>query len=122
MITLEDCIAIGWDKCIQAVHAVGAATAFIQNAKRIHVLTVEEPQEETADPHRLVEYLAWHGLNAEGKVVPRAHEQVGHALLATAREIEASLLVMGATPTIASKRQCSEARPYMRCAKVTTHS
>jgi hypothetical protein len=48
-----------------------------------------------ADPQRPVEYLAWHGLDAEGRVVPRTHEEVGHALLSAAQEIEASLLVMG---------------------------
>jgi nucleotide-binding universal stress UspA family protein len=88
-------VAIAWDASIQAVRAVGAATPFLQAAQSIHVLSIEEQHEETADPQRLVEYLAWHGLESEGTVVPRAHEQVGRALLAAAQDIEASLLVMG---------------------------
>ena len=88
-------IAIAWDASVQAVHAVDAAGAFLQNAKRIQVLSVEEFYEDTADPQRLVEYLAWHGLNAEGRVVRRTHEAVGNALLSAAQKIEASLLVMG---------------------------
>ena len=88
-------IAIAWDASVQAVHAVDAAGAFLQDAKDIQVLSVEEFYEDTADPQRLVEILAWHGLDAEGRVVPRTHEAVGHALLSAAQDIEASLLVMG---------------------------
>jgi len=88
-------IAIAWDASVQAVHAVDAAAAFLEDAKDIQVLSVEELYEDTADPQKLVEYLAWHGLDAEARVLPRAHEAVGHALLSAAQEIEASLLVMG---------------------------
>ncbi len=88
-------VAIAWDASIQAVRAVAAAAAFLQDAKDIQVLSIDEHYGYTVDPERLVEYLAWHGLSAEGRVVQKTHEEVGHALLSAAREIEASLLVMG---------------------------
>jgi len=88
-------VAIAWDASIPAVRAVGAAGTFLRDAKDIQVLSIEEQYEDTADPQKVVEYLAWHGLNAEGRVIPRAHEEVGHALLAAAQKTEASLLIMG---------------------------
>lgn len=88
-------IAIAWDGSVQAVHVVDAAAAFLEDAKDINVLSVEELYEDTANPQGLVEYLAWHGLDAEARVIPRTHEAVGHAILAAAQEIEARLLVMG---------------------------
>ena len=51
-------IAIAWDASVQAVHAVDAIGAFLQEAKDIQVFSVEELYEDTADPERLVEYLA----------------------------------------------------------------
>jgi len=90
-----ECVAIAWDASVPAVRAVGAAAAFLLNARRIQVLSVREPYEDTADPQRLVEYLAWHGFDAEGRVVPGTHETVGRALLSAAQENETGLLVMG---------------------------
>jgi nucleotide-binding universal stress UspA family protein len=88
-------ITIAWDASVQAVHALDAAAAFLEDAKDIQVLSLERLDEDTADPQRLVEYLAWRGLDAEARVVPRTHDAVGHALLSAAQEFEASLLVMG---------------------------
>lgn len=88
-------LAIAWDASTQAVRAIGAAAPFLQATQSIHVFSVEERYEQTADPRRLVEYLAWHGLDCEVKIIPRGHESVGQTLLAATREVDASLLVMG---------------------------
>lgn len=88
-------IAVAWDGSVPAVHAVDAACAFFKHAEDIQVLSVEEVDEDTTDPQRLVEYLAWRDINATGKVVPNSRGAVGRALLNATQEMDASLLVIG---------------------------
>lgn len=88
-------VVIAWDASAQAARTVSAALALIRRAKQIKVLSVRELSKETADPKRLADYLAWRGLRAEASVVPNVMDSIGRALLATAEEVEADLLVMG---------------------------
>ena len=86
---------IAWDASAQAARTVSSALDLIRRAKQIKVLSVRELSDEAADPKRLADYLAWRGLQAEASVVRKVTDSIGRALLATAEEVEADLLVMG---------------------------
>lgn len=88
-------IAVAWDASVEVIHALDAAELFFEGADTIHVLSAEEEYADTANPRELVDYLAWHGLSAEARVVKRPHETVASALLSAAETMEADLLVMG---------------------------
>jgi nucleotide-binding universal stress UspA family protein len=88
-------IAIAWDASVQAARAVGAAMTFFQDAKQILVLSAKEPYAETPDPKKLVEYLAWHGISAEGQALKPDRGAVAETLLTAADEYGAELMIMG---------------------------
>ncbi len=93
--TSLDHVAIAWDGDIQAVRAVFAAREFLQNAKSIHIITVRGRYDETPDPKKLIDYLAWGGLNAQSNIVDYNDRNIGQVLLSAAVDIDADLLIMG---------------------------
>lgn len=92
-------VAIGWDGSLPAVRAVAGAMPFLDGAKVVTVLTVEEGMGSRspvpAHATRLVEHLGWHGIDAVVQPVRRQDRPVGQALAAKATELGAGLLVMG---------------------------
>ena len=91
--------AIAWDGSFEAARAVRAALPLLKDAAKVAVLQgpseIDVGKGARADPERLVDYLAGHGvgvaatLEAEG---PR----IGAALLESATSFGAALLVAGA--------------------------
>lgn len=88
-------IAIAWNSSAEAARAVGAALPLLVKAKKVTILTANEPGTEDADPEALKKSLAWHGINAKVEVV-RARGDIGKALMSAAERVGANLLVMGA--------------------------
>jgi nucleotide-binding universal stress UspA family protein len=89
--------AIAWDGSAQAGRAVRAAMPLLQAASRVIVLRNADDQglEVGADPGRLIEYLARHGVaNASAREL--RGERVAASLLAAARADQSELLVAGA--------------------------
>jgi nucleotide-binding universal stress UspA family protein len=96
LISLPETIVIAWKAAPQAARAVSAAMPFLSNAKQILIVTVAEEQglsdEEGA---RLMNSLAWHGLNASTRHLKPDQLSAADTLLASAAE-QSALVVMGA--------------------------
>lgn len=88
-------IAIAWNGSAEAARAVGAALPFLQNARKVTILTAAEPSAEDFNPAGLQSLLAWHGIKARIEKV-RTRGDVGNALQNAAKRAGADLLVMGA--------------------------
>jgi nucleotide-binding universal stress UspA family protein len=87
-------VAIAWNGTAEATRALSGALPLLLNAERLHVLTAATPRTGVESGAALAEYLGWHGII--GEVHPMYPEnEVGPALCARAKELEADLLVMG---------------------------
>lgn len=103
--TRLDNIAIAWDGGLPAVRAVAAARDFLARAATVTILHMDEGMMDAVEtvvsgrrpphPQRLLDHLAWHGIHATLRRIPREQGPVGAALAATAAELNAGLLVMG---------------------------
>ena len=92
-------VAIAWKETPEAARALTAAMPILAKAKRVAVLSADEP---TRKPLRcvecideLTEQLTWHGFNVEKHFVIPGGLSVADALIGKAHEIGAGLLVMG---------------------------
>lgn len=88
-------IAIAWNGGTEAARTVALALPLIDAASSVHVLTAETGRTSFEVTLGLAEYLEWRGVRCERRPVPVADEPVGAALLRTAAEVGADLLVMG---------------------------
>jgi nucleotide-binding universal stress UspA family protein len=91
-------VVIAWDLSKSSARAVGDALPMLKRAKAVHVLTVRgEKDIPFADPAApLVGYLAVHDIKAVTREVETPDRRVGAAILTSASESKADLLVMGA--------------------------
>lgn len=91
-------VVIAWDLSKSAARAVGDALPMLKRARAVHVLTVRGEKEiPTADPAApLIGYLATHDVGAVSRQVEIQDRHVGTAILTTAADLNADLLVMGA--------------------------
>lgn len=87
-------IAIAWKPTPQAARAVALAMPFLDRAKEIVVMTVEEEEGRRDDADRLVQSLAWHGFAATTQRLMPGPRGAAETLLATARG-KAELLILG---------------------------
>lgn len=100
-----DNVAIAWNGSLSAVRAVAGAQDFITRARTVSILIAEEGHMDAVatamggraqpQPERLVEHLAWHGVEGIVRRVGREGRPIGTALAEAARELNAGLLVMG---------------------------
>ncbi len=89
-------VAIAWKDAPQAAHAVAAATPFIESARRVVILTVDEGDSVADDSSgRLAQALAWRTKKVSALQVPLGGRLPGDALLAATAQAGAGLLVMG---------------------------
>jgi len=94
-------VVVAWKDSAEAARAVTAAMPFLAAAERVVILEIAEEEIDAAakgqtSGERLAASLAWHGIKAESRVVEPGDRPAPDALLATAHEIAADLLVMGA--------------------------
>ena len=89
-------VVIAWRSTSDCAHAVTAARPFLADAARIVILTAATSRTHPARAPELASYLAWHGLDTETRTVEPGTDKVGPALLETAADLGADLLVMGA--------------------------
>lgn len=88
-------IVIGWNGSPEAVRAMTAALPFLAHARQAVVVTIGDKHVESAGS--ALEYLGWRGINAKRRHVSTlAGVSPGEHLLASARDVGADLLVMGA--------------------------
>ena len=93
-------VAIAWKETPEAARAITASMPLLSIAGRIILLTANEENEtakkciECSDS--VAGHLRWHGLEAETRYVIPAGRSIPNAVLETARETGADLLIMGA--------------------------
>jgi nucleotide-binding universal stress UspA family protein len=88
-------VAIAWNASPEAARAVSGALPFLVEARAVHILSVGKEEEALSDAE-LAAYLGWHGIAAAAHhVQPVKGVKTGEALLASARDQGADLLVMG---------------------------
>lgn len=86
-------IAIGWDGSAVAAHALSAALPLLAKAGRVDLVSVAPADAKLAQ--EASDYLALHGVHAELCLVDPAGRPPAEALLKTAADGGASLLVAG---------------------------
>ena len=89
-------VAIGWDGNAEAARAVAAAMSLLVAADQITVLSADTGTPVELGPEDLRVYLARHDGRAEVRTFRSRATEVAEGLLATAAEIGADVLVIGA--------------------------
>ena len=88
--------AVAWDGGLAATRAVAAAMPLLREAGQAVILSADRPRgNRAADPSRLAETLAWHGITARIHDVPTDRLGLSDALVHSAQELGCDLLVMG---------------------------
>jgi nucleotide-binding universal stress UspA family protein len=93
--SIGDRVAIGWNGSKEAAQAVAAARPVLREAGAITVLTTEKRQKRRPSGDDLLAYLACHGISASLTIMDTRNRPVPETLLATARELDTDLLVLG---------------------------
>ncbi len=90
-------VVVAWNGSVEAARTITAALAFLERAERVTVLGVETDKTPAGAAADLVEFLAWHNVEADGfTLADAADRSVGRILLSHCTEAGADLLVMGA--------------------------
>ena len=92
---LERHVLIAWKQSSQAVRAVESAMPWLRSAAQVTVLTVRKPEQHT-DASQLLEVLSRESVKAQLVEGEPIDGRTSARILATAEEIGASLIVMGA--------------------------
>jgi nucleotide-binding universal stress UspA family protein len=90
----EQCerVAIGWNESTEASRAIAMTWPWLVNMSEVTILSSKKRE---AGASALIEYLSWHGINANAVFIDGKGESVGQAMLNTCTEVEAGLLVVG---------------------------
>ena len=88
-------VAIGWDRSVEAAHAVTGALPFLEKAKSVTVLCVGEGDHEPVSGELLSDYLKLHDIDVDIRKFDRKDRPVGEVLLEEAESAKVDLLVMG---------------------------
>jgi len=92
--TLGQTVALGWNGSPEAVRATSAALPFLKAARSAVVITVGDKHKSSVETLR--RYLDWHGVGTRHReAATEFGSGPGDVLLATARDENADLLVMG---------------------------
>lgn len=95
--SVGSCVAIAWNGKTEPAAAVAGAMPFLYRAAAVHVLTATPSVGDGGWPAAadLIDYLAWHGIEAQAHHLEPAPDALGEALMSTAMDLGADLLVMG---------------------------
>jgi nucleotide-binding universal stress UspA family protein len=89
-------VAIAWNGSAQASRAVASALPFLTRARQIVLLQAGGLSENIPSADDVVAYLGLHGFEAKAVAVSSEGEKIAEALLRSAVEAGADLMVMGA--------------------------
>jgi nucleotide-binding universal stress UspA family protein len=92
---LEKPVLVAWKPTKEAAHAVKRAIPLLKQAGRVDVLTVDEGEAGEFPTTAVAAYLSRHGIKAELHQRTAGGTPTAEVLLATARELDSGLLVMG---------------------------
>jgi nucleotide-binding universal stress UspA family protein len=93
---LIDHVLIAWNGSLESSHAVFGVLPLLQEAGRVSVFSEPGPENDGTSGTELAEALSWHGIPIHQAIVRAGKDPVGAALLATAADNGATLIVMGA--------------------------
>ncbi len=88
-------VAIAWNGTPEAKSALAAAMPFLSEAVAVHLMTAASDRTDTNTLEEVSDYLAWHGIGSDVRVLEASGEPVGASLMREALAIGADLLVMG---------------------------
>ncbi len=89
-------IAIAWNDSVEAARAVAAALGLLKAAESVQVICCKEDEASTLAPDPLVEYLAWHGIDAKAVMLEAAPRESASAIVDAALQDKSDLLLLGA--------------------------
>ena len=89
-------VMIAWNGSLQASRAVLGAMPLLHLASRVSIFAAPQYESEGVDAANLAESLSWHGIRAHQIPSPRGGNPTGGALVSTAVEQQATMIVMGA--------------------------
>ena len=89
-------IAIFWNDTAEASRAAAAALPFLKRADAVQVIAIDDDSVDSEAIQAFAKSLAWHGIDAKTELLAPDHRPVGEALLDTAWDFKADLIVMGA--------------------------
>jgi len=84
--------AIGWNESLEVSRALAMTMPWLEQMSAVSVIASER-RRKSAD--RLAEYLAWHGVEAQVRILDNKGDSVGKSMLDTCIAIGAELLVVG---------------------------
>ena len=93
---LLDHVLIAWNGSLEASHAVFGMLPLLHEAGHVSVFSVPGPENDGATGAELAEALSWQGIRVHQAIVREGTDPVGAALLATASDSKATMIVMGA--------------------------
>ncbi len=88
-------VAVAWNGSAEAARAVTSALSLLTAAKSVTVLSAAAGSPAGLGPDALIEHLGWHGISVTARELDAKGTEVGQALLATARDADADVLLMG---------------------------
>lgn len=98
-IALKGTIVAAWDGSAEAARSINDALTFLKQAARVVLLALvvgEEGEEHPPPTDEMLAHLKRHGVRAEAMHVKASESDIGRQLLATAKGLDADLMVMGA--------------------------
>jgi len=94
--TLGETVVIAWNRSTETARAVLGATPFLEKARRIVVLELEDWGVPGPSGAELVRFLGMRGLSAEAVMAPDPDNKPGETILSEAMALGCDLLVKGA--------------------------
>jgi nucleotide-binding universal stress UspA family protein len=89
-------VAVFWNDTVEASRAVQAAMPFLRQAEQVQIVAANDDTANAEMLNGVVASLAWHGVNANARLVEPGDRSIAEALLDAAWETDADMIVMGA--------------------------
>jgi nucleotide-binding universal stress UspA family protein len=89
-----DVVLVAWNGGKEASRAARTALPLLQKAKKVVVVTADEPRTKDIDPARMAQFLSIRGVKAEARRCEKG--EAAATILAQAAEVGAGLIVSGA--------------------------
>ncbi|SMF19152.1 Nucleotide-binding universal stress protein, UspA family [Tistlia consotensis] len=89
-------VALAWNDTVEAARAVAASLELLKAAEKVLVICSRESETAGLQAEPLVEYLAWHGIEAEAAELSESPRDTPAAIVERARAADCDLLVLGA--------------------------
>jgi nucleotide-binding universal stress UspA family protein len=86
---------IAWNGSLESARAVACAVPILLRGEGTFVITIGS-RDVHPPTEKVVEYLKWHGINAQSMVVPIGGSSENSTLLTASRASEADLIILGA--------------------------